>query len=89
MRVLLVTDWNRGQGGAEAVMAALRDGLRGAGDEVGLLTSSAGTAGDGTADYVASALNTGQPRHSSRSRTHSPSPASGGPWPNCVRTWRW
>lgn len=32
---------------------SLRSGLRGAGDEVRLLTSSAGTAGDGTADYVA------------------------------------
>jgi glycosyltransferase involved in cell wall biosynthesis len=53
MRVLLIIDWNRGRGGAEAYAAWLRDGLRAAGDEVRLLTSSAGTAGDGAADYVA------------------------------------
>ena len=53
MRVLMVTDWNRGQGGAEAYIAWLRSGLRAAGDEVQLVTSSAGSAGDGTADYVA------------------------------------
>ncbi|MDA1234609.1 MAG: glycosyltransferase family 4 protein [Acidobacteria bacterium] len=53
MRVLLIIDWNRGRGGAEAYAAWLRDGLRAAGDEVLLLTSSAGTAGDGAAEYVA------------------------------------
>jgi len=53
MRVLLVGDWNRGRGGAEAHILALRDGLRAAGDAVRLLTSSAGTSGDGTAEYVA------------------------------------
>jgi glycosyltransferase involved in cell wall biosynthesis len=53
MRVLLVTDWNRGRGGAEAYIAWLRDGLRAAGDETRLLTSSAGTAGDGAAEFVA------------------------------------
>lgn len=53
MRVLIVTDWNRGQGGAEAYIGWLRSGLRDAGDEVRLVTSSAGSAGDGTADYVA------------------------------------
>jgi glycosyltransferase involved in cell wall biosynthesis len=53
MRVLLVTDWNRGLGGAEASIAWLRDGLRAAGDETCLLTSGAGTAGNGTADFVA------------------------------------
>jgi glycosyltransferase involved in cell wall biosynthesis len=53
MRVLLMIDWNRGRGGAEAYAAWLRDGLRAAGDEVRLLTSSAGTAGDGAAEYVA------------------------------------
>jgi glycosyltransferase involved in cell wall biosynthesis len=53
MRVLLVTDWNRGRGGAEASAIWLRDGLRAAGDEARLLTSSAGTAGDGEADFVA------------------------------------
>ena len=53
MRVLMILDWNRGQGGAEAHALALRDGLRAAGDDVRLLTSSAGSAGDGQADYVA------------------------------------
>jgi glycosyltransferase involved in cell wall biosynthesis len=53
MRILLILDWNRGRGGAEAYAACLRDGLRAAGDEVCLLTSSAGTAGDGAAEYVA------------------------------------
>ncbi|MGH7543577.1 MAG: glycosyltransferase family 4 protein [Gemmatimonadota bacterium] len=55
MRILLVTDWYPRRGGTEAYMAWLRDGLRAAGDEVRLLTSSAGGefAGDGTADYVA------------------------------------
>ena len=49
----MVTDWNRGQGGAEAYISWLRDGLREAGDEVRLITSSAGSAGDGKAEYVA------------------------------------
>ena len=53
MRILIVTDWNKGQGGAEAYISWLREGLEGAGDEVRLLTSSAGTMGDGSADYVA------------------------------------
>jgi glycosyltransferase involved in cell wall biosynthesis len=53
VRVLIVTDWNRGQGGAEAYVAWLRDGLRESGDEVRLITSSVGSAGDGKAEYVA------------------------------------
>jgi glycosyltransferase involved in cell wall biosynthesis len=53
MRVLLMTDWSPGRGGAEAYAVWLRGGLRAAGDEVRLLTSRAGTAGDGTAEYVA------------------------------------
>ncbi len=53
MRVLIVTDWNRGQGGAEAYLGWLRSGLIASGDEVRLMTSSAGTMGDGTAEYVA------------------------------------
>ncbi len=53
MRILLVTDWNRGRGGAEDYFELLRDGLRAAGDEVRLLTSSAGAAADGAAEYVA------------------------------------
>jgi len=52
VRVLIVTDWNRGQGGAEAYVCWLRDGLRKGGDEVRLMTSSAGSAGDGKAEYV-------------------------------------
>jgi glycosyltransferase involved in cell wall biosynthesis len=53
VRVLLITDWLRGVGGAERYIVAVRDGLRGAGDEVRLLTSDVGTAGDGTAEYRA------------------------------------
>jgi glycosyltransferase involved in cell wall biosynthesis len=40
-------------GGAEQFVCAIRDGLRAAGDEVRLLTSTAGTAAQGTADYRA------------------------------------
>ncbi|MFM7815600.1 MAG: glycosyltransferase family 4 protein [Verrucomicrobiota bacterium] len=53
MRILLITDWNRGRGGAESYITGLREGLEREGDEVRLLTSSAGTAGDGHAHYVA------------------------------------
>ena len=53
MHILLITDWNRGQGGAEAYMKWLRDGLIAAGDEVRLLVSSAGNAANGSADYIA------------------------------------
>lgn len=53
MRVLLITDWLPGVGGAERYITGVRDGLRAAGDEVRLLTSSVGTAGDGSADYRA------------------------------------
>jgi glycosyltransferase involved in cell wall biosynthesis len=53
VRVLLITDWLRGIGGAERYITGVRDGLRAAGDEVRLLTSSVGTAGDGSADYRA------------------------------------
>ena len=52
MRILMLIEWNPGRGGAEAYALSLRDGLRGAGDEVRLLTSSAGSAADGSADYV-------------------------------------
>lgn len=54
MRVLIVTDWNRGRGGAEAYVGWLREGLERSGDEVRMLTSSVGSAGDGKAEYVAS-----------------------------------
>ncbi|MBK9166295.1 MAG: glycosyltransferase family 4 protein [Bryobacterales bacterium] len=53
MRVLLITDWNRGRGGAERHAAAFLRLLREAGDDVELLTSSAGSAGDGEARFVA------------------------------------
>ena len=53
MRALLITDWMSGVGGAESYITWVRDGLRAAGAEVKLLTSSAGSAGNGTADYRA------------------------------------
>jgi glycosyltransferase involved in cell wall biosynthesis len=53
MRVLIVTDWNRGQGGAEAYLGWLRSDLIASGDDVRLMTSSAGTMSDGTAEYIA------------------------------------
>ncbi|MEO5590153.1 MAG: glycosyltransferase family 4 protein [Gemmatimonadaceae bacterium] len=53
MRVLIITDWNRGHGGAEAYIGWLRKGLRDAGDEVHLLTSGAGSAASGTAEQAA------------------------------------
>jgi glycosyltransferase involved in cell wall biosynthesis len=53
VRVLLITDWLQGVGGAERYIVAVREGLRGAGDEVRLLTSDVGTAGDGSAEYRA------------------------------------
>lgn len=48
----MLIEWNPGRGGAEAFALRLRNGLRQAGDEVRLLTSAAGSAADGTADYV-------------------------------------
>ncbi|MFI5398411.1 MAG: glycosyltransferase family 4 protein [Candidatus Binatia bacterium] len=53
MRVLLITDWNSGRGGVEAYITWLQAGLRAAGDEVRLLTSSVGDGGNGSADVVA------------------------------------
>ncbi len=53
MRALLITDWLAGTGGADHYMAGLRDGLRAAGEEVRLLTSTVGSAADGSADYRA------------------------------------
>ncbi len=53
MRILLVTDWNRLRGGAEAYVATLAQGLGAAGHEVALLTSSVGDRGQGRADFVA------------------------------------
>ncbi len=53
MRVLLITDWMSMAGGAESYITWIRRGLRAAGDEVRLLTSSAGSGADGSADYLA------------------------------------
>lgn len=53
MRILLITDWNRGRGGAEAYAAWLRQGLCASGDDARLLTSTAGDAANGTADFTA------------------------------------
>ncbi|MFM7815589.1 MAG: glycosyltransferase family 4 protein [Verrucomicrobiota bacterium] len=53
MRILQVTDWNPSRGGAEEYVGWLVSALPSLGHEVALLTSSAGTAGDGRADYVA------------------------------------
>lgn len=52
MRVLLVTDWPVEGGGLEKYVTLLARGLREAGDEVRLLTSSVG-GGPAVADYVA------------------------------------
>jgi glycosyltransferase involved in cell wall biosynthesis len=53
MRVLLVTDWTSNEGGIEAYVTRASQGLRDTGHDVRLLTSSAGSAADGAADYVA------------------------------------
>jgi glycosyltransferase involved in cell wall biosynthesis len=62
MRVLMMQDWNRVHGGAEAHATLLRDGLLAAGDDVRLVTGSQGTAGDTTADYVALSPSTNTPK---------------------------
>lgn len=53
LRVLFVTDWMPRHGGAETYARSVRAGLVAAGDEVCLLTSSAGSAAENTADFVA------------------------------------
>ena len=53
MRVLLVNDWVADEGGVETYLYGLRDDLRARGDEVRLLTSSVGSAANGSAEYVA------------------------------------
>lgn len=52
MRILIITDWQKLQGGAEAYILALREGLIEAGDEVELLTSSASPVARQHADHV-------------------------------------
>ena len=53
MRILQVTDWNPGRGGSEAYVEWLVGALPRVGHEVKLLTSNAGSAADGKADFVA------------------------------------
>lgn len=53
MRVLVVTDWAPTEGGIETYLVRLREKLVRAGDDVRLLTSSAGAADRGLAEYVA------------------------------------
>jgi glycosyltransferase involved in cell wall biosynthesis len=52
MRILLITDWMRVRGGVETYVTNLRDGLEAAGDEVRLLTSSAGAWEEASSDYL-------------------------------------
>jgi glycosyltransferase involved in cell wall biosynthesis len=53
VRVLVVTDWHALEGGVERYVSLTADALRAAGNEVELLTSSAGSAAGGSAEYVA------------------------------------
>jgi glycosyltransferase involved in cell wall biosynthesis len=53
MRVLLVTDWTAHEGGIEAYVKRASHGLRAAGHQVRLLTSSVASAGRAAADYIA------------------------------------
>jgi glycosyltransferase involved in cell wall biosynthesis len=57
MRALLITDWMAASGGAEGYITWVRDGLRAAGHDVRLLTSTAGSAADGAAEYRAYGTN--------------------------------
>ena len=53
MRVLIANDWGPETGGVETYLTWLRAGLTEAGNDVRLLTSSAGSAAGGSADDVA------------------------------------
>ena len=53
MRVLLITDWMRLRGGVEGYVSSIREGLRAAGDEVRLLTTTAGSPAEASPDYLA------------------------------------
>ena len=53
MRVLLITDWPACAAGTERYVELLARSLRERGDETRLLTTSAGSAADGAAEYVA------------------------------------
>ena len=53
MRILVVTDWPALEGGTERYVELAIDALRRGGDDVRLMTSSAGSSAAGRADYVA------------------------------------
>lgn len=53
VRVLLITDWTPNEGGIETYVTRTLHGLQTTGHQVRLLTSSAGSAAQGAADYVA------------------------------------
>lgn len=53
MRVLIASDWMTAPGGAEVYITLVRDALRQGGDDVRVLTSGAGAAGAGVADWRA------------------------------------
>ena len=53
MRILLVADWAPVEGGTERIVSTLRTTFEAGGDEIRLITSSAGSRAGGTADYVA------------------------------------
>jgi glycosyltransferase involved in cell wall biosynthesis len=53
VRVLLITDWMSLRGGVETYVTDVRDGLRAAGDEVRLLTSSVAPPAEPRPDYIA------------------------------------
>jgi hypothetical protein len=74
MRILQITDWNPSPGGSEAYVAWLLEALPRAGHDVRLLTSNAGSAADGNADFVAPAS-----RHPAARSTH-PSPPPSPTW---------
>jgi glycosyltransferase involved in cell wall biosynthesis len=52
VRILIITDWQKLQGGAEAYIVGLRNRLIAAGDEVELLTSSVSPVARQVADHV-------------------------------------
>lgn len=72
MRVLLVTDWPPLEGGTEQYVSCVYEHLLAGGDEVALLTSSAGSAGGGRAAFVAY----GSPTRAGRGVTQIVNPAA-------------
>lgn len=53
MRVLMITDWMAVRGGVETYVPLVREGLRDEGDEVRLLTTTAGSPAEASPDYLA------------------------------------